>query len=174
MAPSLPSSISRTIGPPPPHLPPSHSEVMLRSTDGHQSRSSQDVHHQHRPNPAHSQAMFGPTQLMAARNAPRVEYPPSIYIPCDTGMFSGRTIRAEVNEVQKANVGRKYVFRCRATRLEPLPFFETEYLPTFFVDMQHPKIDVPSTRRQSQSSGYSTFELPRMAHPKRQRSITGR
>ena len=28
---------------------------------------------------------------------------------CETGMFAGRTIYAEVNEVQKANVGRKWV-----------------------------------------------------------------
>ena len=112
------SSVSRTIGPlshpsPPPPCP----AIMLRSNDGHQSySSSQDVHHQHRPNPAHSQAMVGPNQRAAASNARVVEYPPSVYIPCDTGMFAGRTIRAEVNEIQKANVGRKCVF-CRR-RLE--------------------------------------------------------
>jgi hypothetical protein len=32
------------------------------------------------------------------------------YIFCGAGMFTGRTIRAEVEEVQKANVGRKCVF----------------------------------------------------------------
>jgi hypothetical protein len=70
--------------------------------------------------------MLGSNQLVAARNARRIVYPPNVYIQCDTGMFAGRTIRAEVNEVQKANVGRKYVFFHRAlsaTRLEPPPLF---------------------------------------------------
>jgi hypothetical protein len=85
---------------------------MNHPTAGHQTytSSSQDVRHHHRPNPAHSQAMVGPTQRMAANNARRIEYVPGGYIPCGTGMFTGRTIRAEVNEVQKANVGRKCVF----------------------------------------------------------------
>jgi len=125
------SSISRTIGPfrSSPSPPPT---VMLRSTDGHQPYSSQDVRHQHRPNPAHSQDMVGPNQLVAARDARMVEYPPSPYIPCDTGMFAGHTIRAEAIEIQKANVGRKCVFCRRAsspTRPEPPPLFETKYHP---------------------------------------------
>jgi hypothetical protein len=91
------------------------------------------VNHHHRPNPVHSQAMLGFNQLAASRNARRVEYPPGVYIQCDTGTFAGRTIRAEMNEVQKANVGRKYVFfrhALSATQPGPLPlFFETQKRP---------------------------------------------
>jgi hypothetical protein len=68
--------------------------------------------------------MVGPNQLLAARNARRVEYPPSIYIPCDTGMFAGRTIRAEVKEIQKANVGRKYAASKDRRALDPPPVTE--------------------------------------------------
>jgi len=95
---------------------------MHRSTDGHQSySSSQNISHHHRPNPAHSQDMVGPNHAAAARNARVVQYPPSIYIPCDNGMFSGRTIRAEVHEIQKANVGRKYAASKDRRALDPPP-----------------------------------------------------
>ena len=109
MAPSLPSSISRTIGPLPPP-PPSHSAAMNNPTDGHQTypSSSQDVHQHHRPNPAHSQTMVGPNQRTAANNA-RPIYSPDSDIPCSTGIFATRTIHAVVSEIQKANVGRKCV-----------------------------------------------------------------
>lgn len=91
---------------------PSSPTAMHRLVGGHQTypSSSQDVHHSHRPNPTHSQTMFGPNQLVAASNARRIQHPPTTYIRCDTGMFAGRTIRAEAIEVQKANVGRKCVF----------------------------------------------------------------
>ena len=90
---------------------------MNHLTDGHQAypSSSQDVHHNHRPNPAHNHDMFGPSQRMAGRNAKPIAYPSNIHIQCDTGMFAGRTIRAEVKEIQKANVGRKCVFSRRAS-----------------------------------------------------------
>ena len=66
------------------------------------------------------------SKLVAARNARRIEYVLSVHVQCDTGMFAGRTIRAEVNEVQKANVGRKCVpfhHASSATRRGPLPLF---------------------------------------------------
>ena len=80
------------------------------------------VNHHHWPNLTHGQFMLGSNQLAAART-PRIECAPSVYIRCDTGMFAGCTIRAEVNEVQKANMGRKCVFSRRtlsATRSRPL------------------------------------------------------
>ena len=140
---------------------------MNHLTDGHQtySSSSQDVHRHYRPNPAHSQALVGPNQLAAAREARPVEYPPTGYITCDTGMFAGRTIRAEAHEVQKANVGRKYVFFRRglgATRPQPLPLLKLK----FFEDMLRPKIGVLSTHPQSQNCGYSTSETPGTVQPK--------
>ena len=121
------SSISRTIGPLPPHPSP-HSATMNHPTAGRPtySSSSQDVHYHHRPNPAHSQDMVGPNQRVAANNARRIEHLPGGYVACGTGMFASRTIRAEVHEVQKANVGRKCVSIVHAmstTRLGPLSLF---------------------------------------------------
>jgi hypothetical protein len=94
--------------------------------DGHQSysSSSQDLRHNHRPNPVHNHDMFGPNQLVAGRKAKTIAYPPHPYIQCDTGMFAGRTIRAEVNEVQKANVGRKYAASKDRRALDPPPVTE--------------------------------------------------
>ena len=124
---------SERLAPLSPHPPP-HSAVMNHQSDGHQAypSSSQDVYHHHRPNPAHNQAMFGPNQRLAANNARRVEYAPGSYITCGTGIFAGQTIRAEVVEVQKANVGRKCVLIVHPmspTRLGPLSLFETEGHP---------------------------------------------
>ena len=101
---------------------------MNHSTAGHHSysSSSQNVHHHHRPNPAHNQTMVGPNQRVAASNARRIEYMPGAYISCCTGIFAGRTIRAEVVEVQKANVGRKcvsVVYPMSAIRLGSLSLF---------------------------------------------------
>ena len=46
-----------------------------------------------------------------ASTAARVGVPGGVggYISCSAGVFASRTIRAEVNEIQRANVGRKYV-----------------------------------------------------------------
>lgn len=108
---------------------------MNHPTAGRQtySSSSQDAHRHHRPNPAHNQALVGSNQRIAASNARRIEYAPGGYVSCGTGMFAGRTIRAEVIEVQKANVGRKYVsvvHATSATRLGLLSLF-------FFLDTKH-------------------------------------
>jgi len=99
---------------------------MNHPTDGHQTypSSSQDVHLHHRPNPAHSQPVAGPNQRTAASNARRIQYAPGGYISCYTGMFAGRTIRAEVNEIQKANVGRKYAASKDRRALDPPPVTE--------------------------------------------------
>jgi len=48
-------------------------------------------------------------------NVQRIGYAPGGYVSCGTGIFAGRTIRAEVIEVQKANVGRKCVSVVHAT-----------------------------------------------------------
>ena len=137
VAPSLFFYLPNDWPPLPPH-PSSHSKAMNHHTAGRQtySSSSQDVHHHHQPNPAHNQAMVGSSQRVAASNARRIAHLPGGYVLCGTGMFAGRTIRAEVNEVQKANVGRKCVSVVRAmsaTRLGPLSlffFFETKHHPT--------------------------------------------
>jgi len=49
---------------------------------------------------------------------------PGGYIECGAGMFVGRTIRAEVAEVQKANVGRKYAASKDRRALDPPPVTE--------------------------------------------------
>ena len=97
-----------------PPFPPtllSHSEAMNYPADGRHTypSSSQDGHYHHRPNPALTQAMVGPHQRITASNARRIEYVPGGYVSCGAGMFANRTVRAEVKEIQKANVGRKYV-----------------------------------------------------------------
>jgi len=99
---------------------------MNHPTAGRQtySSSSQDAHRHHRPNPAHNQALVGQNQRIAAGNARRIEYAPGGYVSCGTGMFSGRTIRAEVIEVQKANVGRKYAASKDRRALDPPPVTE--------------------------------------------------
>lgn len=88
-------------------------------TDGHHPypSSSQDVYHHHRPNPALSHLMVGHNQSLAASSARRIEPVSDGYISCGAGMFVGRTIRAEVKEIQKANVGRKCVFDATLCRL---------------------------------------------------------
>jgi len=67
-------------------------------------------------------------------NAQRIEYAPGGYVSCSTGTFAGRTIRAEVIEVQKANVGRKCVclsrHGCHSTRAAFTFFLETKRHPT--------------------------------------------
>ncbi|KAF9777833.1 hypothetical protein BJ322DRAFT_1025561 [Thelephora terrestris] len=54
-------------------------------------------------------------------NPRRIEYMDGGYIFCGAGMFTGRTIRAEVEEVQKANVGRKYAASKDRRALHPPP-----------------------------------------------------
>jgi hypothetical protein len=107
-----------------PH-PPSHSVVMNHQADGHQAypSSSQDVYPLHRPDPSHNQAMFGASQRLAASSARRI-YAPGSYVSCGTGIFAGLTIRAEVTEVQKANVGRKYAASKDRRALDPPPVTE--------------------------------------------------
>ena len=127
MAPSFSFFYPERLAPLPPHPSP-HSAAMNHPTAGRQtySSSSQDAHRHHRPNPAHNQALVGSNQRIAASNARRIEYAPGGYVSCGTGMFSGRTIRAEVIEIQKANVGRKcvsVVHATSATRLGPLSLF---------------------------------------------------
>ena len=51
-------------------------------------------------------------QHLAANSSQRVEYPPSSYVSCGTGVFANQTIRAEVIEIQKANVGKECVAVC--------------------------------------------------------------
>ena len=84
---------------------------MNHPTDGHHPfpSSSQTVHHFHRSNPAHTQVMIGHNQRLTPNIPRRIEHLDGGYISCGTGRFTGRTIRAEVREIQKANVGRKCV-----------------------------------------------------------------
>jgi hypothetical protein len=73
------------------------------------------------------------SKLVAAENPRRPMLPPNVYINCDTGIFAGRTIRGEVNEIQKANVGRRCVlFRHASSTTRPglLPLFEIEHCMT--------------------------------------------
>jgi hypothetical protein len=93
---------------------------MNHPTDRHHpypSSSSQDVYHHHRPNPTHTQVMIGHNHPLAASSARTIEYPSEPHISCGAGVFAGRTIRAEVTEIQKANVGRKCVFYATLSRL---------------------------------------------------------
>jgi hypothetical protein len=80
--------------------------------------SSQNLHYQHRP--AHNQGYVGNNQRLGT-NPRRIEYMDGGYIFCGAGMFTGRTIRAEVEEVQKANVGRKYAASKDRRALDPPP-----------------------------------------------------
>lgn len=61
---------------------------------------------QAQPNISHHQAFVGRRQAIGAQNARSIEHQ-SPYFQCNTGVFSGQTIRAEVTEIQKADVGRK-------------------------------------------------------------------
>jgi len=106
--------------------------------------------------------MVGPNQRMAASNARRIEYAPGGYVSCGTGMFANRTIRAQVNEIQKANVGRKSVFFATPKVPRDTDRFHIVMLNTF-VDMLRLKIDVRSTRRRSRNCKYTTFETPETA-----------
>lgn len=57
--------------------------------------------------------------LLSVNTAKPIGPPGPGFIQCDAGMFAGRTIRAEVNEVQKANVGKKCVlFRLPSVSLD--------------------------------------------------------
>lgn len=69
--------------------------------------SSQNLHYQHRP--PYNQVNVGHNQRLGG-DPRRIEHVDGGYILCGAGIFTGRTIRAEVEEVQKANVGRKCVF----------------------------------------------------------------
>lgn len=61
---------------------------------------------QPQPNVSHNQAFTSRRQQIGAQNARQVQYEAPIF-RCTTGIFSGQTIRAEVKEIQKADVGRK-------------------------------------------------------------------
>jgi len=68
--------------------------------------------------------MVGHHQRLPASSARRIEHVPGGYVACGAGMFVGRTIRAEVVEVQKANVGRKYAASKDRRALDPPPVTE--------------------------------------------------
>ena len=57
-------------------------------------------------NASHDQAFVGRRQAIGAQNARQVEHSAPLF-RCTSGMFNGQTIRAEVKEIQKADVGRK-------------------------------------------------------------------
>ena len=121
MAPSL----SHPPSPPSPHLIATH-----HPSDGHQTYSSQDVHCNHWPNQTHSQAMAGPNQPLAARNIRGIEYPPNIYVRCDTCMLAGRTTRIRGPEGKHRKEVRFLSPFLSVTRPEPLPLFRSKNHPT--------------------------------------------
>jgi hypothetical protein len=82
--------------------------------------SSGQPHPIHAP---HHQAFVGRPQTIGAQNARQVEQSLSLF-HCTTGMFDGQTIRAEVTEIQKADVGRKYAASKDRRALDPPPVAE--------------------------------------------------
>jgi len=68
--------------------------------------------------------MVGHNHRLADTSARRIEHVSDGHISCGAGMFIGRTIRAEVKEIQKANVGRKYAASKDRRALDPPPVTE--------------------------------------------------
>jgi len=95
-------------------------------SDGRQPYALQGGHHHHRHVPSHGQDVVRHNLPMGASTARRIQPAPSEYITCDTGMFAGRTIRARVTEIQKANVGRKYAASKDRRALDPPPVTELQ------------------------------------------------
>ena len=94
-----------------------------------------------------------------------------------TGVFARRTIRAEIEEIQKADLGRKYACRLPSTTHpvpELLPFFLL-LLPFFSPYEDTPaKTSALSTRPPSSSAVFSISSTDRRAPRSRLRSIQNR
>lgn len=99
---------------------------MNHHTDGHHPfpSSSQTIHHFHRSDPARTQVIIGHNQRLTPNLPRRIERLDGGIFSFHTGVYMGRTVRAEVKEIQKANVGRKYAASKDRRALDPPPVAE--------------------------------------------------
>ena len=76
------------------------SRLLVMNHPGHHPypSSSQNLHHPHRP--PHNQVIVGHNQRLDG-DPRRIEHVDGGYILCSAGMFTGRIIRAEAEEVRK-------------------------------------------------------------------------
>jgi hypothetical protein len=133
-------------------LPPSHlpSHSFIRSSARTQ------------PNLSHHHAFVGRRQAIGAENARPIEYPSPLF-QCTTGVFAGQTIRAQVTEIQKADVGRKSV-------VTYLPILD-QLIPCSATGTPRLKIDAPWIHRLLLSSKFG--KSPLLTDALNERLITG-